>query len=50
MQVANSFNHPNYNPPATLTLGVAGFGQLTSMQSAEGAGPRQIQLTGRITF
>ncbi len=50
MQVANAFNHPNYAPPSTLTLGVAGFGQLTSMQVAEGAGPRQIQLTGRITF
>jgi hypothetical protein len=50
MQVANAFNHPNYAPPSTLTLGVAGFGQLTSMQSAEGAGPRQIQLTGRFTF
>jgi len=50
MQVANAFNHPNYAPPASLTLGVAGFGQLTAMQSAEGAGPRQIQLTARITF
>jgi Carboxypeptidase regulatory-like domain/TonB dependent receptor len=50
MQVANAFNHANYAPPDSLTLGVAGFGQITSMQSAEGAGPRQIQLTGRLTF
>jgi hypothetical protein len=50
MQVANAFNHPNYAPPSSLTVGVAGFGQLTSLQNAEGAGPRQIQLTGRITF
>ena len=50
MQVANAFNHPNYAPPSTLTLGVAGYGQLTSLQNAEGAGPRQIQLTTRITF
>jgi hypothetical protein len=50
MQVANAFNHPNYAPPGSLTVGVAGFGQLTSLQSAEGAGPRQLQLTARITF
>ena len=49
-QVANLFNHPNFAPPQNLTLGVAGFGQLTALQSAEGAGPRQIQLTARITF
>jgi len=50
MQVSNAFNHPNYAPPGTLTVGVAGFGQVTGMQIAEGAGPRQIQLTGRIVF
>ena len=50
MQVANAFNHANYAPPNVLEVGVAGFGQLTAMQSAEGAGPRQLQLTGRITF
>ena len=46
----NAFNHPNYNPPGDLTLGDPAFGQVTSMQVAEGAGPRQIQLTGRLTF
>jgi hypothetical protein len=50
VQVANLFNHPNFAPPSTLTVGVAGFGAVTALQSAEGAGPRQIQLTGRITF
>jgi Carboxypeptidase regulatory-like domain len=50
MQVANAFNHPNYAPPNVLEVGVPGFGALTGMQSAEGAGPRQLQLTGRITF
>ncbi len=49
-QVSNLFNHPNYNPPANLTLGVPAFGTINSMQTAEGAGPRQIQLTGRFTF
>jgi hypothetical protein len=46
---ANAFNHPNYAPPA-LTLNTSTFGTITSLQSAEGAGPRQLQLTGRITF
>jgi hypothetical protein len=50
MQVSNAFNHANYAPPGNLTVGVAGFGALTAMQIAEGAGPRQLQLTGRITF
>ncbi len=49
-QVANLFNHPNYAPPPNLTVGVPAFGQITSLQSAEGAGPRSMQLTGRITF
>ncbi len=50
VQVSNAFNHPNYAPPGNLTLGVSAFGQITSMQNAEGAGPRQLQLTGRFTF
>lgn len=49
-QVANLFNHPNYAPPPSLALGVPGFGQITSLQGAEGAGPRAMQLTARITF
>jgi hypothetical protein len=49
-QVANAFNHPNFAPPSTLTVGVAGFGQINALQAAEGAGPRAIQLTGRFTF
>jgi hypothetical protein len=50
VQVANLFNHPNFAPPPVLTEGVAGFGTLNALQTAEGAGPRQIQLTARITF
>jgi hypothetical protein len=49
-QVANVLNHPNYAAPGILTLGLPGFGAITAMQNAEGAGPRQIQLTGRLTF
>jgi hypothetical protein len=50
MQVSNAFNHANYAPPGNLTLGVPAFGTITSMQIAEGAGPRQVQLTARLTF
>ena len=49
-QIANVFNHPNFAVPQNLEVGVAGFGQLTQLQTAEGAGPRAIQLTARVTF
>ena len=45
----NLFNHPNYGVP-NLSLGTAGFGTISSLQSAEDTGPRAIQLGGRITF
>jgi hypothetical protein len=46
----NVFNHPNYDVPGNLTIGTSGFAQIGNLQSAEGAGPRSIQLTGRIQF
>ena len=49
ISAANALNHPNYGNPG-LTLNSSTFGTITSLQSAEGAGPRQVQLTGRITF
>jgi hypothetical protein len=50
-QVSNAFNHPNFAPPNNLNVSVpAGFGTITALQIAEGAGPRQVQLTGRLTF
>ena len=49
-QVAKVFNHPNFVVPNILIVGVAGFGQITGLQSAEGAGPRDIQLTARLNF
>jgi len=49
-QVANLTNHPNYQPPANLNVDASAFGAITAMQTAEAGGPRQIQLTGRITF
>ncbi|PWU08012.1 MAG: hypothetical protein C5B51_08545 [Terriglobia bacterium] len=48
-QVGNLLNHPNYAPP-NMVLNTAAFGTLSALQTAEGAGPRQIQLTGRVTF
>jgi hypothetical protein len=44
------FNHPNYDVPSNLTLGTAGFAQIGNLQSAEGAGPRSMQLSARINF
>jgi len=49
-QVANVLNHPNYAVPGNLTVGVPGFGQINSLQTAEGAGPRSVQLTARFVF
>jgi hypothetical protein len=46
---ANLFNHLNYGLPNT-SLSSNAFGTITSTQTAEGAGPRQLQLSGRITF
>jgi len=48
-RLISEFNHPNYPPPNT-SLTTAQFGTITALQSAEGIGPRSIQLTARITF
>jgi hypothetical protein len=48
-QAANLFNHANFSPPNT-TFNTSAFGTITSLQSAEGAGPRTIQGTFRVTF
>jgi hypothetical protein len=48
-EVANLFNHKNYEPP-DVAVDTAGFGILSGLQTAEGAGPRAVQLTARITF
>ena len=46
---SNAFNHPNYGSPG-LTLGTSSFGIISSLQTAEGAAPRSLQLSGRLTF
>jgi hypothetical protein len=49
IQAANLFNHVNYEQPNT-TFNVGGFGQVYNVQGAEGAGPRAVQITARVTF
>ncbi len=46
---ANVFNHRNYEPP-DMQVDSSGFGSITALQTAEGAGPRSLELTGRLTF
>jgi hypothetical protein len=48
-QTANLFNHPNYSVPNT-TFNTSAFGTISGLQSAEGAGPRTIQGTFRVSF
>jgi Carboxypeptidase regulatory-like domain/TonB dependent receptor len=48
-QAANLLNHVNYAPPNTV-FNTAPFGTISNVQTAEGAGPRQIQITSRLTF
>jgi len=49
LEGANVFNHRNYEPP-NMQVDAQGFGSITALQTAEGAGPRSLELTGRITF
>lgn len=47
---SNLFNHANLGVP-NIDIGTgATFNTITSLQTAEGAGPRAIQLGGRLTF
>jgi hypothetical protein len=48
-QVANALNHRNYDVP-NLQVDSGAFGLISGLQSAEGAGPRTVMLTGRLTF
>jgi hypothetical protein len=49
VEAANIFNHRNYEPP-NMQVDSSGFGSITALQTAEGAGPRSLELAGRITF
>jgi hypothetical protein len=49
LEAANAFNHRNWEPP-NMQADSSGFGSITALQTAEGAGPRSLELSGRITF
>jgi len=49
IEAANIFNHRNYEPP-NMQVDSGGFGSITALQTAEGGGPRSLQLSGRIAF
>jgi len=49
VSAANLFNHRNYEPP-NMQVDANGFGSISALQTAEGAGPRSLELSGRITF
>ncbi|HXZ42751.1 MAG TPA: carboxypeptidase regulatory-like domain-containing protein [Terriglobales bacterium] len=48
--VANVFNHPNYQPPTNLDIGLPNFNTISNVQTVDAAGPRQMMLSARITF
>jgi hypothetical protein len=48
-QAANALNHRNYDVPNQY-VDDSGFGTISGLQSAEGAGPRNVEITGRISF
>jgi hypothetical protein len=50
-EASNLLNHRNYDvPDLNVDDGPGAFGVITALQTAEGAGPRNIELTARITF
>jgi hypothetical protein len=49
-EAANLLNHRNYEPPNMQVDATGSFGSITALQTAEGAGPRSLELSGRITF
>jgi len=49
LEAANVFNHRNYEPP-NMQIDAPNFGQIPELQTAEGAGPRSLELAGRINF
>ena len=49
VEAANVFNHRNYEPP-NMQVDSGTFGSITALQTAEGAGPRSLELAARINF
>lgn len=48
-EATNLFNHENFLSP-NMQVGSGGFGLISGLQTAEGAGPRIVELTARINF
>ena len=48
-QAANAFNHRNYDVP-NMNVDQQAFGTISGLQTAEGAGPRNVEITGRVSF
>jgi hypothetical protein len=49
LEAANVLNHRNYEPP-DMQVDSSAYGSINALQTAEGAGPRSLELSGRITF
>lgn len=49
LEAANVFNHRNYEPP-NMGVDSGAFGSITALQTAEGAGPRSLEVVGRVNF
>jgi hypothetical protein len=49
VEAANVLNHRNYESP-NMQLDSSGFGAITALQTAEGAGPRSLELSARLVF
>jgi hypothetical protein len=49
VEAANVFNHRNYEPP-NMQVDSSAYGSITSLQNAEGAGPRSLEISGRFNF
>jgi hypothetical protein len=49
LSAANLFNHRNYEPP-NMEIDTDSYGQSSALQTAEGAGPRTVQVSARISF
>jgi hypothetical protein len=49
LEGSNLFNHKNYLPP-NAQIDSGAFGTVNGLQTAEGAGPRLLEVTARINF
>jgi hypothetical protein len=49
MEATNLLNHENFMPP-NMQVGSGGFGTISALQTAEGAGPCIFEVTARVNF